>query len=192
MGTTDSRLLIAVWQGFGFMVLAGLILCVIFRWGEVIPFIAGLFSLESFGIDVVIGLASGALMALIVTVIMKVSKMELPENELTQMLKRIIHMRGGIVTIALGAGFAEEFFFRGVLMGLVIDHWNTTLVLVLNALVFAALHIPQYKGKILMHAIVFIMGLWLGALFLLSHTLWAPVAAHALYNAILGWHLRAN
>lgn len=192
METTNARLLTAIWQGFGFMVLAGLLLTVIFRWGEVLPFLAGLFHPEFVIRDVLIGLGSGVLMAGIVTLLMKITNIDLPDNDLTQLLKRIIRARGGIVTIALGAGVAEEFLFRGVLMGLVVDEWNTALVLILNALVFAALHVPQYKGKILMHVVVFIMGIWLGALFLLSHTLWAPIAAHALYNAILGWKMRAE
>ncbi|QDI90985.1 CPBP family intramembrane metalloprotease [Salicibibacter halophilus] len=192
METTNARLLTAIWQGFGFMVLAGLLLTVIFRWGEVLPFLAGLFQPEFVMRDVLIGLGSGVLMAGIVTLLMKITNIDLPDNDLTQLLKKIIRARGGIVTIALGAGVAEEFLFRGVLMGLVVDEWNTALVLILNALVFAALHVPQYKGKILMHVVVFIMGIWLGALFLLSYTLWAPIAAHALYNAILGWQMRAE
>ncbi|QQK80890.1 CPBP family intramembrane metalloprotease [Salicibibacter cibi] len=192
METTNARLFTAVWQGFGFMVLAGLLLTIIFRWGEVLPFLAGLFDPESFIRDGLIGLGSGALMALVVTIIMKITNIDLPNNDLTRLLKKIIRARGGIVTIALGAGVAEEFLFRGVLMGLSVDEWNTGLVLVLNALVFAALHVPQYKGKTLMHIVVFVMGIWLGALFLLSHTLWAPIAAHALYNAILGWQMRTE
>ncbi|AXF55744.1 CPBP family intramembrane glutamic endopeptidase [Salicibibacter kimchii] len=192
MGMTNARLLTAIWQGFGFMVLAGLLLTIIFRWGEVLPFLAGLVDPEFFMRDVLIGLGSGVLMAIIVTVITKVTKMGLPDNDLTRILKQLIRARGGIVTIALGAGVAEEFLFRGVLMGLVIDEWNAALVLILNALVFTALHVPQYKGKMLMHVVVFVMGIWLGALFLLSQTLWAPIAAHALYNAILGWQMRTE
>ncbi|MBB6448402.1 hypothetical protein HNR44_000351 [Geomicrobium halophilum] len=190
MKMTNSRLLLAVWQSFGFMILLGLVLMIVFRWGEVFSFLSSLFALESFGIDVLIGLASGGVMALIVTLIVKMTNMELPENEMTRLLKKITHIRGGIVTIALGAAVAEEFLFRGALVGLFIHDWNTAIVLVLNAVIFTVLHIPQYKGKTLMHVIVFVMGLWLAFLFLLSYTLWAPIAAHALYNAILGLQLR--
>ncbi|GAK09342.1 hypothetical protein JCM19038_3172 [Geomicrobium sp. JCM 19038] len=174
------------------MVLVGFILIIVFRFGEVLPFVLDLFDTSDFGIilALVIGLVSGLLMALLVTGVMVLTGTELPKNEMTELLEQIVRMPGGLLTISLGAGFAEEFLFRGVLVGLVIDVWPVWLVLTLNALLFMAVHVPQYRGKPLMHLTIFIMGLWLAFLFYWTSSLLAPIIAHAIYNGVLGYHLK--
>ncbi|MBM7631607.1 CPBP family intramembrane glutamic endopeptidase [Geomicrobium sediminis] len=188
----DRKLLFAVWQGFGLMVLVGFILIIVFRFGEVLPFVLDLFDTSDFGIilALAIGLVSGLLMALLVTGVMVLTGTELPKNEMTELLEQIVRMPGGLLTISLGAGFAEEFLFRGVLVGLVIEVWPVWLVLTLNALLFMAVHVPQYRGKPLMHLTIFIMGLWLAFLFYWTSSLLAPIIAHAIYNGVLGYHLK--
>ncbi|MFB4158339.1 lysostaphin resistance A-like protein [Geomicrobium sp. JSM 1781026] len=192
MKRSDVQLLFAIWQGFGLMIVAALVLMIIFRWGETLPFLIQLFTIDNQSLLFVIGIGvvSGLVMALVVTGVLVLTGTELPDNEMTRILERIIRMPGGLVTVGLGAGFAEEFLFRGALVGLFLDTFPAWLVLLLNALLFMALHIPQYRGEPFMHLTILVMGFWLAFLFYFTGSLLAPVIAHALYNTILGWHLR--
>ena len=79
--------------------------------------------------------------------------------------------------------FMEEIIFRGAL--------QCTIGLLPTAILFTAVHVSYYK-KPLMLAHVFLMGLIIGVLFLLTESLWICTIAHASYNWVLMWLIKTE
>ena len=85
-----------------------------------------------------------------------------------------------IVLIAVAAGLGEEAFFRGVVQPALAAHIPIAIAVLLTGLLFGAAHwiTPTYA------LLASIVGTYLGALFMLSGNLLAPVVAHALYDVV--------
>lgn len=85
-----------------------------------------------------------------------------------------------LLVFAVLAGICEEFFFQGSLQPL-LTNWtkNPHLGILLTALIFSALHF-QFYGFIPR----FLLGVYLGYLFYWSRSLWLPILAHVLHNAL--------
>ncbi|MDR0698428.1 MAG: CPBP family intramembrane metalloprotease [Tannerella sp.] len=108
------------------------------------------------------------------------------EDKLTQITNSLLSEKGAIpfivniIVIAVMAGITEEFMFRGAILSIVRKRIkNTHVAIWIVATLFSAIHF-QFYG--------FIPRLFLGAFFgyLLywSKSIWAPVFAHFLHNAI--------
>ena len=85
-----------------------------------------------------------------------------------------------LLVFAVLAGVCEEFFFQGSLQPLLMN-WtkNPHIGVLLTALIFSALHF-QFYGFIPR----FLLGVYLGYLFYWSRSLWLPILAHVLHNAL--------
>ena len=85
-----------------------------------------------------------------------------------------------LLVFAVLAGICEEFFFQGSLQPL-LTNWtkNPHIGILLTALIFSALHF-QFYGFIPR----FLLGVYLGYLFYWSRSLWLPILAHVLHNAL--------
>lgn len=85
-----------------------------------------------------------------------------------------------LLIFALLAGVCEEFFFQGALQPLMMK-WtkNPHVGILITALIFSALHF-QFYGFIPR----FLLGVYLGYLFFWSRSLWLPILAHVLHNAL--------
>lgn len=85
-----------------------------------------------------------------------------------------------LLIFAVLAGVCEEFFFQGALQPLMMK-WtkNPHFGILITALIFSALHF-QFYGFIPR----FVLGVYLGYLFFWSRSLWLPILAHVLHNAL--------
>ena len=85
-----------------------------------------------------------------------------------------------ILVFAVLASICEEFFFQGSLQPLLMN-WskNPHVGILLTALIFSALHF-QFYGFIPR----LLLGVYLGYLFYWSRSLWLPILAHVLHNAL--------
>ena len=85
-----------------------------------------------------------------------------------------------LLVFAVLAGICEEFLFQGALQPLLMK-WtkNPHLGILLTAFIFSALHF-QFYGFIPR----FMLGVYLGYLFYWSRSLWLPILAHVLHNAL--------
>ena len=85
-----------------------------------------------------------------------------------------------LLVFAVLAGVCEEFFFQGSLQPLLMN-WtkNPHVGILLTALIFSVLHF-QFYGFIPR----FLLGVYLGYLFYWSRSLWLPILAHVLHNAL--------
>ncbi|MEG2150962.1 MAG: CPBP family intramembrane glutamic endopeptidase [Bacteroidaceae bacterium] len=92
---------------------------------------------------------------------------------------------GGFLTnifiIAILAGIGEELLFRGVLQKIFID-WtkNIHVGILIAAFVFSAIHF-QFLGFFPR----FILGAFLGYLYIWSGSIWVPIIAHCFNNALV-------
>ena len=85
-----------------------------------------------------------------------------------------------LLVFAVLAGLCEEFLFQGALQPLMMK-WtrNPHIGILITALIFSTLHF-QFYGFIPR----FLLGVYLGYLFFWSRSLWLPVLAHVLHNAL--------
>ncbi|MDF3053592.1 MAG: amino terminal protease self-immunity [Geminicoccaceae bacterium] len=87
---------------------------------------------------------------------------------------------GELAGIAILAGVAEEFLFRGVMQVALGRVLSDGLALTITSVAFGLAHFlnPTYA------LLAFLAGAYLGALFLLQGNLLVPMVAHALYDFI--------
>ena len=85
-----------------------------------------------------------------------------------------------ILIIAIMAGIGEELLFRGILQKILIN-WtrNTHLGILCAAIIFSAIHFQFFGFFPRM-----ILGMVLGYLYVWSKSIWVPIIAHALNNAL--------
>lgn len=108
------------------------------------------------------------------------------EEAANHILELVTSQRGtwdlisNLLVFAVLAGVCEEFFFQGALQPL-LTNWmkNPHIAILLTALIFSALHF-QFYGFIPR----FLLGVYLGYLFYWSRSLWLPILAHVLHNAL--------
>ncbi|MDQ0719627.1 membrane protease YdiL (CAAX protease family) [Paenibacillus sp. W4I10] len=151
-------LLIALLTQSAFLFI-GFIFIGLFKWGEMLPFL--------------------------ITFIR--TRTELPKTEGSDMIKKIMIQPSGIALTAIG-GIFEEFFFRGVLIGLFIGYslFVDWLVILINTFLFWIIHVPQYKGATGVLIVVFVNGLIFALLFYFTGSLIPPILAHVTYNISVG------
>lgn len=85
-----------------------------------------------------------------------------------------------LLVLAVLAGLCEEFLFQGTLQPLM-TRWtnNPHIGILITAFIFSVLHF-QFYGFIPRFA----LGVYLGYLFYWSRSLWLPILAHVLHNAL--------
>ncbi|WP_142300864.1 hypothetical protein [Shouchella clausii] len=88
--------------------------------GEFWPFLLSLFVPDqlSYLFVAILGVIVGFIIVVVMVSLVKWTNTELPETESTEMINHIMKTPSGIAVSSLGGGFFEEFFFRGVLIGL--------------------------------------------------------------------------
>lgn len=184
------KLLIQIMLGLMPFLFLGLVLIAIFKRGKIIPYIHSLFVPDelSFLDSTLLGLITGTVVAIVSVALIIKTKTKLPQSEGGEMILNLMKTPSGIAVSSLGGGFFEEFFFRGVLIGLFIDynHFVDGVVICLSTFLFWIIHIPQYKGVYLAYGLVFINGMIFALLFYFTGSLIAPILAHAVYNLGIG------
>ena len=78
------------------------------------------------------------------------------------------------------APVAEEAFFRGFLVQGLVPPWSAGSAILASAFLFSVSH-----GVVGLLLPTFVAGLLFGLLFLKARSLWAPILAHALQNAVV-------
>jgi len=86
-----------------------------------------------------------------------------------------------LLAMAIVPAICEELFFRGVLLTWIKENfYNKHLAVWLSAIVFSAIHVQFFGFFPRM-----LLGVYLGYLFLWTGSLWTPIIAHFLNNAIV-------
>ncbi|MDA8016733.1 MAG: DUF4328 domain-containing protein [Thermoanaerobaculia bacterium] len=101
------------------------------------------------------------------------------EDTVYDKLQTEISLYGFLFTVVIVAPLIEEFAFRGVMLQAFRSRFGPVLSVVLSALFFAAIH-PYLLQK----GVTFISGCLLGALRIVSGSLWPAIAMHAMSNLV--------
>ena len=109
-------------------------------------------------------------------------KMEEESKALMQTLtanSNLLILSVNIGVMALLPALFEEFLFRGTIQQF-FTKWfaNRTVAIILTAFIFSAIHL-QFYGFLPR----FLLGIYLGYLFVWSKSLWLPIIAHFMHNA---------
>ena len=88
------------------------------------------------------------------------------------------------VGLSLTAGFCEEFIYRGFLLWYLMTWLPDAAAVLVSAIVFGGAHLYIGWGTGVLRATV--MGVALGAVYLLTGTLWLPISLHAVVDVTSG------
>lgn len=171
----------------GMLILALLGILIIWLWqgDNTLAYITGLLALEhpeSIGWAVLIVVVC----QLFIFIMVRRAGLKLPATREMVMLHTsirrdsFIHIPGLSLTSAVG----EEILFRAALLGIIAAWIGDIAAGLIIGILFAALHIPQYRGNWVVIGYVFIIGLMLNGLFLWYGDLWGPLILHFLNNAL--------
>jgi len=91
------------------------------------------------------------------------------------------------IMLFLGVAVGEEIIFRGVIFRMIDERWNTTVALIVSALLFGLIHLPNEGATWWSSlAIAIEAGLMLAAAYKWSGTLWVPIGIHWSWNYVQG------
>ena len=91
------------------------------------------------------------------------------------------------IMMFLAVAVGEEMIFRGVIFRMIDERWNTTVALIISALFFGFIHLPNDGATWWSSlAIAIEAGLMLAAAYKWSGTLWLPIGIHWAWNYVQG------
>jgi len=111
------------------------------------------------------------------------SRIEIPEKWMEYVLEviradSVPELIYAWLVVALGAAVSEEFVFRGVLQNSLTNRMRGWGALLITSGLFAALHTWRFPAA-------FIMGFFLGTLYLRTRSILAPFVAHLTINSVV-------
>lgn len=169
-------------HAFSFLGIVAVLGIVIWKRGESLSFFSQLFSMEQLLMNLAIGVGVGLIAIVLILLLIKATSLRLPMNDYMKHLKEIMMRPYGALVIGVLPGIFEELLFRGFLLALGIELIGTFWAVIVTSVIFCALHFPQYRNIWLINMYVLLLAVVLSYLFILTGSLWAPMAAHAVYN----------
>ena len=93
------------------------------------------------------------------------------------------------VWVSFSAGFCEELIYRGCFISVMdIKRVNKWIALPISAFFFTIMHSPRTLVEPVMGLFLFIFGLLMGLLFILTRRLWVSMSVHMLYDLLILFH----
>lgn len=86
--------------------------------------------------------------------------------------------------LALASGFGEEIAFRGYLQTRIAQRYNSSVAVVIVAVLFALSHPVSSPNPLLYLATATLVGILFGTVFLRTGSLWMAIALHTVWNYI--------
>lgn len=140
------------------------------RFNKINASILGYISICSIGLTIIILFLMGVLGSLIPSIFENYS---IVSNSLLATHNSVF----GLIAVIVLIPIFEEIFFRGVIFGFLRDNYKFPIALIVQALVFGIAH-----GNLVQGVYAFILGLFLGAIFYYTNSLYASIASHITYN----------
>ncbi|MBE3553988.1 MAG: CPBP family intramembrane metalloprotease [Thermicanus sp.] len=177
---------------YNFFLLTSLALAGLLLWKkkEFFSALYVLFSFQHFSMDFLLGVGSALLFLSLLYFLHKLHVVDLPENRYTRLLLYLVSKPFGPFLLSFTSSISEELLFRGFSLPFLATFIGPWLSLLIIALLFMALHIPQYGKRAIIHLFIFFVGTMLGLLFFWRETLWAPIFAHFFYNLVSSFWMR--
>lgn len=98
-------------------------------------------------------------------------------------------LSAGIVYTGIAAGLVEEMVFRGVIMSLIRERWNTKAAILVPSVIFASVHLIGMNFSALSCILVLVAGTMVGIMFSMiameGDSVWNSGIVHSLWNIII-------
>ncbi|WP_156920529.1 CPBP family intramembrane glutamic endopeptidase [Thermicanus aegyptius] len=185
-----KRWVLALLYNFFLLTSLGLAGLLLWKGKEFFSVLFALFSLQHFPMDFLLGVGSALLFLSLLYFLHKLHAVDLPENRYTRLLRYLVSKPFGPFLLSFTSSISEELLFRGFFLPFLATFIGSWLSLLIIALLFMALHVPQYGKKAIIHLFIFFVGIMLGLLFFRRETLWAPIFAHFFYNLASSFWMR--
>ena len=98
-------------------------------------------------------------------------------------------LSSGIAFTGIAAGLVEEMVFRGVIMSLIREKWNTKVAILVPSVLFASVHLIGMNFSVLSCILVLLAGTMVGIMFSMiameSDSVWNSGIVHSIWNIII-------
>ena len=98
-------------------------------------------------------------------------------------------LSSGIVYTGIAAGLVEEMVFRGVIMSLIRERWNTKVAILVPSVLFASVHLIGMNFSAMSCILVLAAGTMVGIMFSMiameSDSVWNSGIVHSIWNIII-------
>lgn len=98
-------------------------------------------------------------------------------------------LSAGIFFTGIAAGFIEEMVFRGIIMSLLREKWNTKIAIIVPSVIFGAVHLIGMDFSVQSCILVLVAGTMVGVMFSLialeSNSVWNSGIVHAIWNIVI-------
>lgn len=98
-------------------------------------------------------------------------------------------LSSGIMFTGIAAGLVEEMVFRGVIMSLIRERWNTKIAILVPSVLFASVHLIGMNFSALSCILVLVAGTMVGIMFSMiameSDSVWNGGIVHSIWNIII-------
>jgi uncharacterized protein len=158
-----------------------LVCILIWQKSNTVNYVINSFSTNTLVTNLSLSGSLGILMAVIAIGLVRITGTKIPDED-NEQLKELMMSKHGAIIIAILPGFFEEILFRGFILPFFIQYTNPTWAVIITTIVFWAIHLPQYKYKIVLNFNVIMLSMVTSILFIQTDTLWASIFAHIVYN----------
>ena len=139
-----------------------------------------------------LGLIGAFIPLVIVSIGIKLDKINFPVNKNTEGLLQLIHKPYGPILISLGAGISEELLFRGAIFEILSLYLNPISSTIIISILFLIVHLPQYKNSFFLNLVMFILSVIFTTIYIITESIWTPIIAHAIYNFVICMWLKTG
>ena len=98
-------------------------------------------------------------------------------------------LSAGIAFTGIAAGLVEEMVFRGVIMSIIRERWNTKAAILVPSVLFALVHLIGMNFSALSCILVLVAGTMVGVMFSMiaieSGSIWNSGIVHSIWNIII-------
>ncbi len=98
-------------------------------------------------------------------------------------------LSSGIVFTGIAAGLVEEMVFRGVIMSLIRERWDTKTAILVPSVIFASVHLIGMNFSAMSCILVLVAGTMVGIMFSMiameSDSVWNSGIVHSIWNIII-------
>ena len=98
-------------------------------------------------------------------------------------------LSSGIVFTGIAAGLVEEMVFRGVIMSLIRERWNTKVAILVPSILFASVHLIGMNFSAPSCILVLLAGTMVGIMFSMitieSDSVWNSGIVHSIWNIVI-------
>ncbi|MDQ0230741.1 CPBP family intramembrane glutamic endopeptidase [Metabacillus malikii] len=185
--------ILVIFSSFIFGII-GFIILFFWKKSDMFLYLHQVFTFTSIGNDLLIGFIYSFMLSIVLVILLLLGKLYYPHTKgvihLVDMLK---DKPSNVLLVTCFPAVFEEFFFRAVLLGLLLTVTNPVIAILISSFVFVLAHLSdQYHGQYYLLTYLFLIGILTSVSFVIQETIWPAMIIHGLSNFMTSILTRKN